>query len=112
MSTHGNDMGEDRPNLEDQWYREEEDLSNKPFDPFPTIPVSKEEFEDWCKPWKNALIVKVLGKRVALGFIEQQLQRLMSAQARWIGKHRLIRNTLMTISCNGKIRIPLILAPG
>ncbi|KAL4349349.1 hypothetical protein AHAS_Ahas10G0033100 [Arachis hypogaea] len=75
MSTHGNDMGEDRPNLEDQWYREEEDLSNKPFDPFPTIPVSKEEFEDWCKPWKNALIVKVLGKRVALGFIEQQLQR-------------------------------------
>ncbi|KAL4305523.1 hypothetical protein AHAS_Ahas16G0086800 [Arachis hypogaea] len=75
MSTHSDGMGEDQPNPEDQWYREEEDLSVKPFDPCPIILVSKEEFEDWCKPWKNALIVKVLGKRVALGFIEQRLQR-------------------------------------
>ncbi|RYR01852.1 hypothetical protein Ahy_B06g080713 [Arachis hypogaea] len=75
MSPHSDDMGEDRPNPEDQWYREEEDLSDKPFDPCPTILVSKGEFEDWCKPWKNAMIVKVLGKKVALGFIEQRLQR-------------------------------------
>ncbi|RYQ93893.1 hypothetical protein Ahy_B09g100109 [Arachis hypogaea] len=70
-------IDENAPNSEDQWYidAEKEDLGEKPFDPCPTIPVSKEEFDEWCKPWRNALIVKVLGKRVGLGFIEQRLRR-------------------------------------
>ncbi|XP_016178548.1 uncharacterized protein LOC107621002 [Arachis ipaensis] len=37
--------------------------------------VSKKEFEDWCRPWKSTLVVKVLGKRVGLAFMEQRLQR-------------------------------------
>ncbi|KAL4329649.1 hypothetical protein AHAS_Ahas13G0321200 [Arachis hypogaea] len=70
-------IDENAPNPKDQWYidAEKEDLGEKPFDPCPTIPVSKEEFDEWCKPWRNALIVKVLGKRVGLGFIEQRLRR-------------------------------------
>ncbi|RYR02630.1 hypothetical protein Ahy_B06g081430 [Arachis hypogaea] len=54
-------IDENAPNPEDQWYMdaEKEDL----------------EFDEWCKPWHNALIVKVLGKRMGLGFIEQRLRR-------------------------------------
>ncbi|KAL4365814.1 hypothetical protein AHAS_Ahas07G0143700 [Arachis hypogaea] len=48
---------------------------DKPFDPCPEIKVTKEEFDDWCKPWHASLIVKVLGKRVNLGFMEQRLGR-------------------------------------
>ncbi|XP_016191766.1 uncharacterized protein LOC107632613 [Arachis ipaensis] len=65
------------PNPEDKWYQDDEDGKNveKPFNPCPTIPVSKEKFEEWCKPWKNALMVKVLGKRVTFAFMEQRLRR-------------------------------------
>ncbi|KAL4364885.1 hypothetical protein AHAS_Ahas07G0050800 [Arachis hypogaea] len=72
-----NEIEEDTPNPEDRWYMEEGGPSegNKPFDPCPVIPVSKEEFNEWCKPWKAALIVKVLGKRVHQGFMEQRLNR-------------------------------------
>ncbi|RYQ82266.1 hypothetical protein Ahy_B10g100865 [Arachis hypogaea] len=54
------DIDDDGPNPEDKWYKDNEERENedKPFDPCPTIPVSKEEFEEWCKPWKSALMVK------------------------------------------------------
>ncbi|RYR65034.1 hypothetical protein Ahy_A03g011031 [Arachis hypogaea] len=70
-------MEDDEPNPEDKWYKDDEDGVNgeTPFNPCPEIPVSKEEFEEWCKPWKNALMVKVLGKRVTFAFMEQRLRR-------------------------------------
>ncbi|XP_072074194.1 uncharacterized protein [Arachis hypogaea] len=70
-------IDEESPDLKDRWYKDtdKDDLEDRPFDPCPTIPVSKEEFEDWCKRWQNALIIKVLGKRVGLVFLEQCLQR-------------------------------------
>ncbi|RYQ90374.1 hypothetical protein Ahy_B09g096487 isoform A [Arachis hypogaea] len=67
------DIDEESPDPEDRWYKD--DLEDRPFDLCPTIPVSKEEFEDWCKLWRNALIIKFLGKRVGLAFLEQRLQR-------------------------------------
>ncbi|XP_057746431.1 uncharacterized protein LOC130965690 [Arachis stenosperma] len=72
-----NFMDDDEPNPEDKWYKDDEDVLNgeKSFNPCPTIPVSKEEFEEWCKPWKNTLMVKVLGKRVTFAFMKQRLQR-------------------------------------
>ncbi|KAL4380807.1 hypothetical protein AHAS_Ahas04G0070400 [Arachis hypogaea] len=59
-------MDDHEPNPEDKWYQDVEDGGNveKSFNPCPTIPMSKEEFEEWCRPWKNILVVKVLGKRV------------------------------------------------
>ncbi|KAL4286322.1 hypothetical protein AHAS_Ahas19G0074600 [Arachis hypogaea] len=56
---------ESEPNPQDRWYMDEENLQrkDKPFDPCPEIKVTKEEFDDWCKPWHASLIVKVLGKR-------------------------------------------------
>lgn len=28
------------------------------------VPISDEEFQEWCKAWRGSLIVHVLGKRV------------------------------------------------
>ncbi|XP_015972044.1 uncharacterized protein LOC107495408 [Arachis duranensis] len=71
------DMEDDDPNPEDKWYRDDDDRENvdKPFNPCPTISVSKEEFEEWSKPWKNALLAKVLGKHATFAFMEQRLHR-------------------------------------
>ncbi|KAL4390957.1 hypothetical protein AHAS_Ahas03G0197000 [Arachis hypogaea] len=57
---HESIMEDDEPNPEDKWYKDDDDGVNgeKPFNPCPEIPVSKEEFEEWCKPWKNALMIR------------------------------------------------------
>ncbi|KAL4390333.1 hypothetical protein AHAS_Ahas03G0134600 [Arachis hypogaea] len=51
-NSEGDPINEDEPNPEDRWYddADKEDQEKKPFDPCPKIPVSQEEFEDWCKP--------------------------------------------------------------
>ncbi|KAL4305862.1 hypothetical protein AHAS_Ahas16G0120700 [Arachis hypogaea] len=53
----------------------------------------KEEFDEWCKPWHNALIVKVLGKRMGLGFIEQRLRRDWAEKGSAIGQMLKIDHT-------------------
>ncbi|RYR53739.1 hypothetical protein Ahy_A06g028959 [Arachis hypogaea] len=70
-------MKDDEHNPEDRWYNKDDDpdIEDRPFNPCPTISVSKEEFEEWCQPWKNALMVKVLGKRVTFAYMEQRLRR-------------------------------------
>lgn len=45
------------------------------FDPCPTIEISLEEAEEWCRPWKQALIVRLLGKRITLRMLQNQLER-------------------------------------
>ncbi|MED6222831.1 hypothetical protein PIB30_068275 [Stylosanthes scabra] len=102
-----NDVNEDDPNPEDKWYNDDSvHQEAKAFDPCPVIPVSKEEFEEWCKTWHAALIIKVLGKRVHLAFMEQRLNR------DWVKKGRLFSSTLggplddcRTLYCCAKIEI-------
>ncbi|MED6216339.1 hypothetical protein PIB30_006983 [Stylosanthes scabra] len=57
-------VDENEPIPEDRWYQEDgfDPNKEKPFDPCPIIPISKDEFDEWCKPWHAAFIVKVLGK--------------------------------------------------
>ncbi|RYR11705.1 hypothetical protein Ahy_B04g069227 [Arachis hypogaea] len=64
-------------NSEDRWYQDNDDQVKEAasFDLCPIIPISKDEFDEWCKPWHAALIVKVLGKGVHLAFMEQRLNR-------------------------------------
>ncbi|KAK7256240.1 hypothetical protein RIF29_29679 [Crotalaria pallida] len=38
--------------------------NDKEFVMKPVIEVSFEEYEEWCRPWKNALIVNLVGKTV------------------------------------------------
>ncbi|OIV91972.1 hypothetical protein TanjilG_09513 [Lupinus angustifolius] len=45
--------------VENRWYQEVDE--EREFDPCSEISISKEEFELWCKPWKQALVVKLLG---------------------------------------------------
>ncbi|KAK7251510.1 hypothetical protein RIF29_34779 [Crotalaria pallida] len=43
---------------ENKWYKEsKEDVNDDEFDPCLEIVISKEEYEEWCKPWRNSLIV-------------------------------------------------------
>ncbi|RYR02393.1 hypothetical protein Ahy_B06g081187 [Arachis hypogaea] len=51
-----------------------------PFNPKPTIEVSLEEYEDWCRPWKLSLILKPLGKNFNLQALDRWVQR------RWMKK--------------------------
>ncbi|RYR54405.1 hypothetical protein Ahy_A06g029676 isoform B [Arachis hypogaea] len=67
----------------DEDYKEVECKEDKPFDTCPTIPISKDKFEEWCKPWHVALIVKVLDKRVHWRFMEQRLNK------NWVKKNKI-----------------------
>ncbi|XP_057432215.1 uncharacterized protein LOC130724967 [Lotus japonicus] len=51
-----------------------------PFNPNPIIPISIEEYSEWCRPWKNSLIVKLLGKKLGFRWMNQRLQRLWARE--------------------------------
>lgn len=68
-----------KPDLpEDKWYKEPEDELNKERKTRqlnPAIPVSNDELRTWSKPWKNPMIVKVLGKKVNFKLLENEIRR-------------------------------------
>lgn len=47
----------------------------KPNSVIPAVDLSKEELEAWSKPWRNTLIVKVLGKKVSFRMLEGKLRK-------------------------------------
>lgn len=65
-------INEDYP--ENKWYKEE---AGPPIakSSCPKVPFTTEELDDWAKPWKNTLIVKVMGKRVNFRMLENKLRR-------------------------------------
>ena len=74
----GDFMEEEEALPENRWYKKDNDNHDKhrePFNPGPEIPLSDEELKQWSKPWRNTLIVKVLGKRVNFKLLESRLQR-------------------------------------
>ncbi|KAL4359393.1 hypothetical protein AHAS_Ahas08G0072900 [Arachis hypogaea] len=52
-----------------------------PFNPKPVIKVSLEEYDEWCRPWKFSLIVKPLGKKISLPFMERWVTRRWAKQS-------------------------------
>ena len=56
---------------------EDDDMENMEaaFDPKLAIEVSLEEDDEWCKPWKYFLIVKLLGKKISLKIMGAWIQR-------------------------------------
>ncbi|RYR15915.1 hypothetical protein Ahy_B04g072870 [Arachis hypogaea] len=57
----------------------------------PLILAQIEAFDEWCKPWKTMLTVKVLGKRVGLGFMEQRFN------SDWVKKDKI---DVVDMNCN------------
>lgn len=49
---------------------------------YPEVPVSDEEFLEWCKPWRGALVVKVLGKKVSFKVLEFKIQKEWAKKGR------------------------------
>lgn len=68
---------------EDQWeeYDDfEEDMQEsegEDLDPFcPRIPVTTEERRNLCKPWRNAIIIKLLGRIVGYRYLYARLTKI------------------------------------
>ncbi|OMO65780.1 reverse transcriptase [Corchorus capsularis] len=69
--TEDTDMG---GNIWDCWDSEKERSK------WPQLKVSKEEHESLCQPWKQTLIVKVLGKSVGYNFLLNRLRQIWNLQ--------------------------------
>ncbi|XP_019189014.1 PREDICTED: uncharacterized protein LOC109183389 [Ipomoea nil] len=81
--------GPDLPRREDEtnWFDDEiiieDDRSDEVLEGEEGIPVinfPKALREQWAKPWKNALIVKYLGKYISLSLFQQRMLRLWNPQ--------------------------------
>ncbi|XP_057426505.1 uncharacterized protein LOC130719928 [Lotus japonicus] len=59
---------------------EEAQKERGPFNPNPVVPISLEEYEQWCRPWKFTLVVKLLGKRIGFKWMNQRLHRLWAKE--------------------------------
>ncbi|KAK4259271.1 hypothetical protein QN277_005619 [Acacia crassicarpa] len=46
----------------------------------PKLQVSVEEYDAWCKPYRNSLIVKLLGKSVNVGFMRFRMERMWASK--------------------------------
>ena len=42
----------------------------------PIVKVTKEERRELCRPWKKALIVKLLRKKLGIRFLNMRFQKL------------------------------------
>nr|KYP70239.1 Putative ribonuclease H protein At1g65750 family [Cajanus cajan] len=62
---------------EDKFLEEEDSIEDMEgdLDPCPKIQISQEEFEEWCAPWKNALVINVLGRHVSFKALEHKIHR-------------------------------------
>ncbi|KAJ1429963.1 hypothetical protein SESBI_08025 [Sesbania bispinosa] len=59
----------------------DDDCSNQEdYNPNPEVQISLEEYQDWCKPWRDTLIVNLLGRKVSLRFMTTRLQSLWAIQ--------------------------------
>lgn len=62
----------------DSWFKEGIKVSSHVSDEerakYPEVPVSDEEFLEWCKPWKGMLVAKVLGRKVSFKILENKIQ--------------------------------------
>ncbi|XP_057428997.1 uncharacterized protein LOC130722320 [Lotus japonicus] len=52
----------------------------KPFSLNPVVPVSLEEYEEWCRPWKFTLVVKLQGKKIGFRWMDQRLHRIWAKE--------------------------------
>ncbi|KAJ1375401.1 hypothetical protein SESBI_51049 [Sesbania bispinosa] len=58
----------------------DEDPNLEDFNPNPEVQVTYEEYKDRCKPWRNTLIAKLLGRKISLRFLSSRLQSLWAVQ--------------------------------
>ena len=55
---------------------ENEDSSWQKTGKFPKLSMTADEFQMWCKPYLNSLIVKLMGKTFGVGFMRQMMERM------------------------------------
>lgn len=61
---------------ENRWYNDDINVGHLgPIDGDTDIKIIREEYVEWCQPWKRVLVVSLLGKRVNAKFLEERLRR-------------------------------------
>ncbi|XP_057441868.1 uncharacterized protein LOC130733658 [Lotus japonicus] len=50
------------------------------FNPKPVVPISLEEYEEWCRPWKYSLVIKLLGKRIGFKWMNQRIHHFWARE--------------------------------
>ncbi|XP_028769767.1 uncharacterized protein LOC114727234 [Neltuma alba] len=63
----GDGLSEERSSDEEHWSK-----SGR----FPSLKFSDTQYEAWCKPFRNSLIVKLMGKSFGESFMQQRLERM------------------------------------
>lgn len=58
------------------WFQDEMEEEEPSCSHWPMSKVSKEERKEWCKPWKSALILGLLGWNISLKMLDQRLKNL------------------------------------
>lgn len=43
---------------------------------YPTIPVSQDEYNEWCGPWNHSLIITILGRRFNLFWLKEHFRKV------------------------------------
>lgn len=46
----------------------------------PSLRTNADEYTDWCKPYMNSLIVKLMGKTFSFGFMRQRMERMWGSK--------------------------------
>ncbi|XP_057451938.1 uncharacterized protein LOC130743727 [Lotus japonicus] len=70
----GSDVDEDAEEVEEGDEDMEDNVQQDPL--FPVIKITKRELKEACKPWRKAIIVKLLGKKLGLSLLRIRLERL------------------------------------
>ena len=66
----------------------------------PKLIFSREQYERWCAPWKNSLIVRLLGKKVPLWTMQSRLQKMWKTRDKYTIRD--IDNGYFVISFNSE----------
>lgn len=76
MSEEKKDVDDDMEDRDDEEDGEQEAWQTT--GKFPKLQMSSDEFQAWCKPYMNSLIVKLLGKTFGVGLMRHRMERMWS----------------------------------
>ncbi|KAJ1396785.1 hypothetical protein SESBI_32303 [Sesbania bispinosa] len=78
---HEDSYFEDEPYSSGESSSSDKESDEDSFDHCPEIKVSPKEFEKWCKPWQDSLVVRFLGKKISFQTMSTRLQNYWARDA-------------------------------
>ncbi|KAI9075718.1 hypothetical protein K1719_042334 [Acacia pycnantha] len=57
-----------------------EDVGDEPCSKYPVLSVTSDQYSEWCRPWMNSLIIKLLGSSVPKHVLIDRVRRMWKPQ--------------------------------